>query len=449
VAGRLKNCRYCRVLLVIMTLALVATVLASANVWNPLPSVAAWWAKFTQLSDPPPPWNVRASGVPDVAAVMSSGQVVVASRGFVDVYRLDTGQAIKQEVMVYWALPAVDVVVARLRPENPDRDPDHNLGYAVIDPSTWTTLWSDRESKAVWAFADVILDLACPAAGPCQLRAHGHRSGAVLWSVALPSNARTISGADPQLAGPRDPSGWFAGAAEGTPDLLPAVIGLPIDGKIQVIDTVEGRLVREMSAPNRQTRVAIVGERILLSGAAPGGAGCRFWVEALNYRTGSSQWRTEGLDLDTASGIGCEQRRDPLGSGRQLVAVSGGNAPVIVSADTGAPVWAGVPGDRVLATDGELAVVQDADRKTVRVLDLIADGAPAVWSAQLGLSVRAAVTRTMVIIRDNDKATLTVLSHRPVNQISQVKTTSDVVGYGPRGILLASGRRIGILPLAT
>src|SRR4029079_3244619 len=92
VAGRLGTCRHCRTLLFVMTLALVGTVLVATNRWNPLPQLAAWWAKITELSDPAPAWASRLGGAPDIAAVMATGQVVLASRGFVEGYGRDSGQ---------------------------------------------------------------------------------------------------------------------------------------------------------------------------------------------------------------------------------------------------------------------------------------------------------------------------------------------------------------------
>jgi outer membrane protein assembly factor BamB len=449
VAGLLSSCRYCRVLLVAMTLALVLTILAAMNLWTPLPAMGTWWSRLTSLSQPQPRWDTRADGVPDRTAVLSAGQVVVVSRGFVTAYQTDTGKR-SWHYDVYWALPAVDVVVLHRRSTNPDQDNERDRGYSVVDPSTGEVIWGEHEARAVWVFADKILDLSCPDADACVLRARLHRdNGRQLWSVSLPGSARTILGAEPALAQPRDPAGWFAPAAGGTPGLLAPVVGLPVAGRIQVIDTVEGRLVREVNPPDRQTRVVVSGERILLSRAAPGNAGCRFVLDALNYLSGQSQWHAEGLDLGTASGVGCEQRRDPLGAGTLLVAVNTDNNPALLAADSGNQVWSGVSGDRVLATDGELAVVQGADRSTVRVIDLLADGRPTVWSARMGLKVNAAVTQTMVLIDDADQGHLVVLSHRPVVKLAELKTNATVVGYGPLGILLGSGRRIGFVPVAS
>src|SRR4030095_3869696 len=97
----------------------------------------------------------------------------------------------------------------------------------------------------------------------------------------------------------------------------------------------------------------------------------------------TSVWRHEGYNLDTADQIGCEQRREPLGSGGLLSAVRGDNHPVLLDGAHGSERWTGEVGEKVLATDGALAVIESADRQNVRIIDLLDSGRQA-WTAQLG-----------------------------------------------------------------
>src|SRR6202040_1090320 len=90
VPGRLRNCRVCRVLLMLMTAAMVITILLSTQVWDPRPQIADWWAKFTVLSEPAPTWDARVGGAIDMAAVLD-GRVVVGTRGFADGFQQATG----------------------------------------------------------------------------------------------------------------------------------------------------------------------------------------------------------------------------------------------------------------------------------------------------------------------------------------------------------------------
>src|SRR5262245_45028500 len=199
-------------MLLFMTAALVVTILVTTRVWDPLPPVAAWWSRFTAVTNPPPAWDARLGGKPDTAAVMTTGQVIVTDRGFVEAFDQDTGLS-RWRHDVYWALPASDVVVQRTRPVNPDADKDHDRGYTVIHPTSGEVLWGDRDANAVWAFADKILDLTCPDSGDCHLRARLHiNNGQILWTVNVPNGARTINGANPELVGMRDPAQWFSTA---------------------------------------------------------------------------------------------------------------------------------------------------------------------------------------------------------------------------------------------
>jgi hypothetical protein len=431
-----------------MTAALTATIMVATRAWDPLPQIAAWWSRFTAVTNPPPAWDARLGGKPDTAAVMTTGQVIVTDRGFVEAFDQDTGFS-RWRHDVYWALPAADVVVQRVRPTNPDADKDHDRGYTVVHPTSGAVLWGDRDAIAVWAFADRILDLTCPDSGDCHLRARVHTgNGQTLWSVALPDGARTITGANPELVGTRDPAEWFGSAAAGSPPRLPPVIGLTIDGRVQVIDTVVGERVREVTPPDRQTRIALSGERVLFVHAEPAGdGGCRFWIAATDYRGGATVWRKDALNLDTASGVGCEQRRSPLGAGNRLIATQADGRPTLIAASDGRSVWTGAAGERILATDGELAVVQGADRKTVRVHDLLDPQSRPVWTGEFGVDPEAAVTRDHVIIRDADKDRVVVLSHFGLSTLREFKSKATIVGQGGQGLLLASGRKIGFIPL--
>jgi outer membrane protein assembly factor BamB len=429
-----------------MTLALAGTLLISTQAWDPRAAVASWWAKFTTLSDPAPLWETRVGGVPDLAALTAS-YAIIASRGFVDGYRQVDGEH-TWHAEVNWVLPAGDVVVLQQRPKDPDKDTAHGRGYSVVEPANGGVIWGDQAALAVWVYADLILDLVCPDSGDCQVRAHAHRDGGhLLWAAAVPAAARTISGPNPGLTGTRDPAEWFAAVAAGTPGPVPPVIGLTVNGRIQVIDTVAGTRVREFAPPDRQTRVAMANGRLLLSHAEPGSSGCRYWVEAVDAFTLAVQWRRDGYDLGSASGAGCEQRHDPFGTTNRLVAKGNDNIPRLLNVDTGDAVWSGTAGEEILATDGLLLVVAAADRRTVRVIDLIDAQQRAVWTSAQGLGPEAAVTRDQIIVHNKDEGKITVLQHYGSSNPRVVATKATLIGYGLRGVLVASGRRIGFVSI--
>jgi hypothetical protein len=431
-----------RTLFVLMFAGLVITVLISTRLWNPMPQLNEFIHKLTQLSDPDPAWTVRLDGKPDVTAVMSDAEVVVVSSPpFVEAVHTKDGTRAWRAAS-NWAYPAGDVVVSQPRPANPDAAPNPVRGFEVRDPATGTVKWSDSEATAVWIYAADIVDLACPDSSRCVLRDRDH-TGVVKWQLELPGSAHTIRGPNPHLDGVRDPAGWFSAAATGTPPVLPPIMAMEYDDKIHVVDTATHSIVRETVAPDRETRVSFIGDRMLFVRAAPAEAGCTFQVQAFDVDSGATVWQEDGFNLDTAQGAGCEQRQDPLGAGGRLV-VNGTDArPMLVTADDAARIWTGAPGAKLLASDGELAVVVAPDRQTVSIIDASVPDGRTVWTGQVGLDPNAAVTRDMVIIRDSDQGRLLVLRRFTMQVKLDIKTRSDVAGYGRSGIVITTARSIG------
>jgi hypothetical protein len=443
VAGSSRAATIFRGLFTLLVTALVLTVLISTGLWRPVPFFADLLHRLTRMSVPEPAWTQRVDGRPDVVAVIDR-TVVVASRGFVEGRRTSDGSRVWR-VATHWAYPAGDVVVAQLRPEDPDADPKPDHGFAVLDPATGRARWSNAEATAVWIYRDAIVDLRCPDDNACLLRAWDH-AGQIRWEVPLPGSARKIKGPNPRLATVRDPAGWFATAQAGTPLTIPPVMPLLIDERIYAVDTAEPRVVREAAPPDRQTRVTFLGDRMLHVRAERADAGCRFVVEAFDVVSGATAWIENGFDLDTARGAGCEQREDPIGVASKLV-VNGSDArPMLVGAHAAERIWTGPPGSRVLATDGLLAVILEPDRKTVQIIDVGTPNGRTVWSGQLGLDPQAAVAGPMVILRDTDQGRLLVLRRGSMAVALDLKTKAEVAGFGTSGIVLASGRSIGFHP---
>jgi hypothetical protein len=224
---------------------------------------------------------------------------------------------------------------------------------------------------------------------------------------------------------------------------MPTVMALPFGDRVYLVDTFRGDLVRDVTVPDRQTRLAFIGDRQLFVKAERADAGCRFTVEAFDVTSGSSVWREEGFDLDTARGAGCEQRENPIGAGGRLVVTGSDARPMLVEADQADRTWTGPPGAQVLATDGLLAVVLAPDRQSLSVIDAATTGGRTVWSGELGLDPQAAITPSLVIVRDSDGGRLLVLQRSSMRVSLEIKTKVDVIGYGRSAILLTSGRSIG------
>jgi hypothetical protein len=413
-------------------LALMIT-LAVTTGWNPGTAFMGWLDRVTGISEPAPTWHTRLSGRPTAAGFTNGGQVIVTAPGLVEAHYLDRGGLIWRHEAP-WGTAAGDVAVMGR----------NGRGYAVVDPASGAIIWEETQAGAVWAYTNILLDLTCPNASGCTLRARSHRNnGDVLWSVPLAGNGRKVTGLNPNLLDTRNPAEWAAPAVAGAPGEAPSVIALAIDGHPMVVDLVEGRLARTLDPPGQLTRVSVAAGRLVVTRSLRGGDGCRIEIEGTDYLTGTSVWRHEGYDLDTADEIGCEQRREPLGSGGLLSAVRGDNHPVLLDAADGSQRWVGEVGEQMLATDGSLAVIESADRENVRVIDLLDSGRVA-WSARLGENPEAAVTPTAVLVHDRVKDRLLVVS-RAGTVLHDLKTDAQLIGYGREGIVLANGRTVGVV----
>jgi len=443
--GGKKSGGFFRLLFVLMMITMVVTISVAAG-WNPWPAVSDFLDKLTRLSDPKPVWTVRLGGKPDVAAVFNNGRVVAASSGFVEGYQTSDGKLVWHK-NAYWAFPAVDVVVARLRPDNPDKVANPNRGYAVLSPVTGDVLWSDPDSIATWVFAQDVVDLVCPNDAQCILRDRDHVSGAYKWQLSVPPALKVLRGGNPRLATARDPAGWFADAAVGTPGPIPPIMPIVAEDRIYLVDTFAGKLLRDLTAPDRQTRVAYIGDRQIFSRSVRADSGCRYTVEVSDAATGTSVWREDGFDLDTARGAGCEPREDPIGAGGRLVVTGTDARPILVEADHEARTWTGPPGSRVLSTDGLLAVTVAPDRQSITIVDAAVPDGRTVWSGKIGADPDAMLTSNLVILRSRESGQLLVLRRGSMAEALKISTKNDLIGYGRDGILIFSARSIGYQPL--
>jgi hypothetical protein len=427
-----------------MTALFVVLILIITNVWNPLPTLAGWWDRFSALSSPAPPWTTRLGGPPVRTAVMEGGELVAANDSAVTGYNVTTGAQL-WTFKAFWGLPAQDVVVLRQQGTNPDNIGGPDTGYDVVNADTGKVIWGVRDAQAVWAYDDQIVDLVCQDSG-CTLRGYSHFGGGEAnWHVDLPAAAHVLHGPDPGLVTPRDPASWFDKAREGSPGRLPRAFALQIDDQVQVIDTLL-HVAAKSYVPDLQTRVTVTNQTLLLSTATTDGDGCHFQVRGFNAFTGAVLFPSIDVDPGTADGVACSQHEDPVAPHGWLIARDPArNVPVLIDASTGDVRWTGVPSERVLATDGTLAAILTADRHTVQVIDLLIKPAQLVWSQKFGLDPQAAITDKNVYIRDGDNNRLYVFDHALASKGIDWHTQSVVIGFGDGYVVLASGLRIGPL----
>jgi hypothetical protein len=412
--------------------------------WNPVkdlrvPSIdlRGWLEDPGSLADPEAAWVKRIGGQPDTAGVTDRA-VVVTSRGVVEAYDVRSGDKLWGREADWGGLAGEDagtVVVAGK--VNGD-------GFDVLDPVSGAVRWSDGGAVGAWTYREAVLALTCSMLSDCTLANRAPADGATRWKLTLPGIGRGLRGLNHELLGTRELS-RHDDALGAVPRSLPPLLGYPLDRRVQVLDTAAGRLVRAVE-PGRSQRTVVTGGVLLTTSGTARGGGCRHLAEAADP-AGRVRWRREGYDLGTASGAGCEQRRDPGGAEGVLAAVRGDNREVLLAAADGREIHVAAPGETVLATDGRYAVLRAADRHGLRAVDLRTGRV--AWTAEAGERAEVAVSRYAVVA--TDVAGRRLRAYDPVTGRVMVDVESDVsvLGIGPTGLVLHRGRVIGHLPYGT
>jgi len=425
----------------VIGIAALTTTLVLTTDWDPvatlrLDKVWAWVSSPSSLSTPPTTWTKRVAGQPTGAAV-AGDVVIVTMRGVVEARDVRSGE-VRWSRDGDWGAVAGDegaavAVVGKA----------HGHGYDVVDPATATTRWSDGAAIAAWTYRDVILSLTCPGLSDCSLAARGPRDGAIRWKTALPGIGRALAGVNQPLLGSRELASSYVDALAGSPRPVPRLLGFPLNGRVQVVDTSTGTRLRE-ERPSETTRIVVVGGRVVASTVVRRGGNCRYTLEAREANTGRTLWKKEGYDVHTASGAGCEQRRDPGGTENVLAATRGDNREVFLSIVDGTELWVGAPGESILATDGRYGLVRSADRTSVKEVDLRTGGP--VWSRPAAANATVAITGRAVFITDVAAGRLLALEPASKRVLLDVKSSATLLGYGPTGVVLHISRTIGFLP---
>lgn len=401
--------------------------------WNPLPGFLDWLGRAGAVSSPETVWKVRIGTKPD-HAVVAGRAVVVVMRDAVQARDAKTGDELWAR-QVPWAAVAgadADAVVVLGRAGG--------RGYDVVNPVSGETRWDDADASGVWTYRDLVLSLTCPGRVECTLAGRNPLDGQVRWRTRLPGG-RGPAGINPDLPGSRDLIASTVDALGELPAEVPSVLGLPLDGKVQVVETETGRRLREVEG-NADTRVMVVGGRLLYAKAEGQQGQCRHTLEARDPATGQAVWRKEGYDLRTTSGVLCEQRRDPAGAGGTVAAIRGDNREILLSAGDGRELWVGAPGERAVATDGLVALVRAADGKSIKAIDL--GGQQTLWEHRVGDDAKAGLTRYAAVIVSDGR--LRALEPGTGRLLVDARTIAAVIGLGADGVVLASGRTVGLLP---
>jgi hypothetical protein len=407
--------------------------------WNPLPKVTDWWEKVAansgKLATPDTAWTERVGGQPS-SAVIAGDAVIVSMRGTVEARALSTG-AVLWTKEADWAGIAGDgantvAVVGR-----------RGTGMDVVDPSSGSSRWKDGGVVGAWTYRDTILTLGCGTSlTDCTLAARAPRDGATIWKVTLPGIGRVHNGVNSDLLGTEVLAEAYRDAIVAMPRPIPAMLGFPIDQKVTIVDTVGGKRLLEQS-PNNTTRIVVAGGRVLASAATPKDGNCRYSLEARDAATGKPVWKKDGYDLHTASGAGCEQRKDPAGSDTVLVATRGDNREVFLSPRDGREMWSGAEGDEIVAADSQYGLVRSDGGKKLSVVGFTKGGR--LWEKEIPAKADVAISRYAVLVRDAAGGRLLAYAPDSGRLLLEAKSSSDVLGIAENGLMLGRGRTIGYL----
>ena len=415
--------------------AAILFVLAATGTWNPFPRLWNWVNTSEPIAGGAAQWQQRTGGTPQAVGIAGTA-VIVGYRTSLEAYGLGAGVPLWRSD-ADWAAVAGEggdavVVTGRLLTK----------GYQVLEPRTGAVLRSETRATAVWTYANAILDLGCAGAGSCTLSAWDPRGGRPLWSVSTGGIGFVLHASNPDLPDTHPLTSSRVVDGAGGPRFLPGLIGLPVDGKVRVIDTAAGTAVQTVS-PGSDQRVAVTGGRVLtVTGTARDGT-CYYTVTGTTP-AGGRVWSRDGLNLRTAgNGSGCRQDRDPAGGYDVVLGVDPSGRPELIAAGDGRVLWQGGPNEDVLAVDDGFALVRNADRSAVRC---VAFAGGTAWRRSLGASGTAALTPYAAIVASSRPGRIVAVSPASGTVRADIRTDGKVFAVGPTGMIVASGRDMAYVP---
>jgi hypothetical protein len=416
--------------------ATVVIVLAATGVWNPFPRVWEWVNQSRPLSSPAPAWQQRLGGTPK-SVTIAGRAAVVEHRTTVEARGMSGGVRLWERDADWGAVAGeadnAVVVTGELLVK----------GYDVVDPLTGAVRRHDDRAVAVWTFRNALLDVRCAGTRDCTLSAWEPRGSNPLWRVQLPGIGFVLFADNPDVLRTRPFTVPRVNDDAGGPLWMPQLIGFPIDGRVHIVDTTSGTVLRELE-PDREDRVVVAGGRVLRIDSDARDGACYFTVEATDAATGAEVWRQAGLNLRTADG--CAQRKDPLGYENVLAAIAYDGRETLVDAYDGRALWTGRGRAAVAATDSRYAVIRSADKRSISGLTLGSSGTG--WTRPVHRDAQVALARYAVIVIEREPDRVFALDPATGAELLSVRSSAKVAAVGPAGLILVDRREIGYLPYA-
>lgn len=419
--------------------ALIAVViLAATGVWNPFPRFWDWVNRSEPLSEPDVLWQQRVGGTPK-SVTIAGNTVVLEFRTSVEARSLDTGLRL-WERKADWAAVAGGpqdsvVAVGKLLVK----------GYELIDPTTGAVRRKDSAAVGVWTYRDALFDARCTKSAECTLTAWTPRGTRPRWSTFLPGVSTGWLADNPDTLGTRRLTADRVAPDAAGPEPQPALLGFPVDGKVYIVDTATGRAMQEVR-PGTDDRIVVVGGRMLRIEAQARDGTCYFNVVGRDPVTGQQVWHRAGVNLRTADGAGCVQRRDPQGGQNVMVGVAADGREAVIAGYDGRLLWIGAEGDKLIAVDDRHALVRSGDGKILFGYELTVEQEK--WSRRMHPEATAALTPYAAIVVDRKPDRVLALDPRTGAELLNLRTKAKVLAVGPAGLVLGEGRDIGYVKFA-
>jgi len=430
--------RFEAVLGLIGVLALVVTYSVITG-WNPLPSWANWIEEQTvrTLASPPTAWTARVGDEPQAAAVFDR-VIVVTAEGSVE--GRDPLNGVK-----LWSYPAAWSAAAGNSQPVVVVGRTGGLGFDVYDAGSGVRLWHRDDKEAVWPYQNMVLTLSCPHEFACVLAALKPTDGASIWSLPISGAGQSLHGLRPAFATLAPITNDYTDSFAAMSQPAPSIIGLPIDDDIHAISTASGR---ELHVYHRSisTRVSVAAHEVVVSTAVVRGGICYPTIEGRSPQTNGVIWTRPGYNPRTASGLGCEQQRDPVGGGDALLVTDPSGHDALLDVRNGDVLFRAPLGEHVLATDGRVAVVRTADKRSVYGVSM--SSGHQLWSREAGKTALVGVAQGAVMIADPAVGRIVALAPTSGAALLDVASGATVLGVGAHEIIVSIGRTIGPLPLA-
>ena len=203
--------------------------------------------------------------------------------------------------------------------------------------------------------------------------------------------------------------------------------------------------VAQTVTPGNGQKVVVVGGRVLtVTGTAADGT-CYYGVVATDPPDGQAVWRTDGLNLRTASnGSGCKQDRDPAGGEDVVLGVDPVGRQELIAAHDGVVLWHGAKGETVLSVNDAYALIRSANHNSLHAFSF-ASGRTA-WQRDVGANVSAAVTPYASIVVTQRPSRVVAVDPGSGSVLVDLKTDAKVFTTGPAGLIVVSGRNMAYLP---